>query len=61
MLWLRGKIAHQNIVKFWGLTELERDKYVIGDFCEKGSLADILHDNKLNLGNDLKRALDCMI
>jgi hypothetical protein len=20
-----------------------------------------LHDNKLNLGNDLKRALDCMI
>jgi serine/threonine protein kinase len=57
MLWLRGKIAHQNIVKFWGLTELERDKYVIGDFCEKGSLADILHDNKLNLGNDLKRAL----
>jgi serine/threonine protein kinase len=57
MLIIRDRIAHPNVVKFFGLTVVENEKYVIGEYCRKGSLADVLQDNKITMSLDFKLAL----
>ena len=54
---LRDKIIHPNVVRFFGLTEIEKDRYIIGDYCSKGTLMDVLQDDKFSLTNDFKLAL----
>lgn len=57
MLIIRDKIAHPNVVKFFGLTTIENEKYVIGEYCRKGSLADVLQDNRITMTLEFKLAL----
>lgn len=57
MLILRDKISHPNVVKFYGLTVVDNEKYLIGEYCRKGSLAEVLQDNKITMTPDFKLAL----
>ncbi|XP_071091629.1 atrial natriuretic peptide receptor 2-like [Haliotis cracherodii] len=57
LLWIRDSIVHSNVVRFFGLTNLDDDKYVIGEYCGKGPMTDILQDEKYNLTNDFKFSL----
>ena len=57
MLLIKNKISHPNIVRFFGLTSIDEERYVIGEFCRKGCLADLLQDNKITMTNDFKLAL----
>ncbi|XP_050398521.1 speract receptor [Patella vulgata] len=57
MLWLRDKVMHVNVVRFFGLSELDGERYVIGEYCGKGPMTDILQDAKYTLNNDFKFSL----
>ncbi|XP_062591698.1 guanylate cyclase 2G-like [Saccostrea cucullata] len=57
MLIIKNKISHPNIVRFFGLTFIDDEKYIIGEFCRKGCLADLLQDNRITMTNDFKLAL----
>ncbi|KAK3104494.1 hypothetical protein FSP39_003380, partial [Pinctada imbricata] len=57
MINIRDKIIHSNVVRFFGLTEIEKDRYIIGEYCAKGTLVDVLQDDKMNISNDFKLAL----
>ena len=46
MLWMREELQHVNVLRFYGLMQLEEDRYVIGDYCGRGSMLDILHNYK---------------
>ena len=46
MLWMRDTMLHSNLVRFYGLAELEDDRYVVGEYCAKGSMLDILQNDK---------------
>ncbi|KAL5022145.1 hypothetical protein ScPMuIL_001300 [Solemya velum] len=54
MLWMRDNAIHENVVRFYGLTQVDTDRYVIGDYCAKGPLNLILQDMKYNLTDDFK-------
>lgn len=41
-------VIHSNVLRFYGLTELDGITYVISDYCSKGSLFDIIHDFRFN-------------
>ncbi|KAJ8302676.1 hypothetical protein KUTeg_019072 [Tegillarca granosa] len=57
LIWMRETILHTNVVRFYGLTELDKQHYVIGEYCIKGPMTDILQDNKFNLSDDFKYCL----
>jgi serine/threonine protein kinase/ABC-type phosphate transport system substrate-binding protein len=57
MLKIKNKISHPNVVRFFGITSIDDEKYFIGEFCRKGSLADLLQDNRITMTNDYKLAL----
>jgi serine/threonine protein kinase len=57
MLVMKDKIQHNNIVRFYGLTDLDNDKYVISEYCSKGQLTDLIQNDKFNLTNELKLSL----
>ncbi|CAL1541963.1 unnamed protein product [Lymnaea stagnalis] len=57
MLWMRDTIINTNIVRFYGLTDLDGDRYVIGDYCSKGTILDVIQNGKYNLTNDFKLSL----
>lgn len=54
ILWMRDSMIHANVVRFFGLTEVDSDRYIIGDYCAKGPLHLILQDVKYNLTKDFK-------
>ncbi|KAK2156212.1 hypothetical protein LSH36_219g04001 [Paralvinella palmiformis] len=53
LLWLKD-ISHANILKFYGITTLDKNHFIVSDYCSKGSLGQMLKDKKLNLTNDFK-------
>ncbi|KAH9502938.1 hypothetical protein Btru_072416 [Bulinus truncatus] len=57
LLWMRDTVINTNLVRFYGLTELDGSRYVIGDFCSKGTILDILQNGKYNLTEDFKMAV----
>uniref|UniRef100_A0A2C9M6S0 Protein kinase domain-containing protein n=1 Tax=Biomphalaria glabrata TaxID=6526 RepID=A0A2C9M6S0_BIOGL len=57
MLWMRDSLININVVRFYGLTELDGARYVIGDYCSKGTILDVLQNGKYNLSEDLKMAV----
>ncbi|ESO96911.1 hypothetical protein LOTGIDRAFT_115587 [Lottia gigantea] len=57
MLWIRDNVHHVNVVRFFGLSELDGERYVIGEYCAKGTMTDVLKDGKYNLNNDFKFSL----
>ncbi|XP_067651132.1 atrial natriuretic peptide receptor 2-like [Haliotis asinina] len=57
LLWMRDSIIHTNVIRFFGLTNLDNEKYVIGEYCGKGPMTDILQNEKYNLTNDFKFSL----
>ena len=57
MLVMKDKIQHNNIVRFYGLTDLDNDKYVISEYCSKGQLTELIQNDKFNLTNELKLSL----
>ncbi|XP_064616358.1 receptor-type guanylate cyclase gcy-29-like [Liolophura sinensis] len=57
MLWMRDSVIHTNVVRFFGLTELDEDRYVISEYCSKGPMTDILQDEKYNFTLNFKFSL----
>lgn len=47
-------LVHENVVRFFGLTTVGEERYIVTEYCSKGVLQDILHDDKLNLNTSLK-------
>ena len=43
---MRDALLHVNVVRFYGLTELDTERYVIGEYCNKGSMVDIIQNVK---------------
>lgn len=56
LMWMKSLI-HTNVLRFYGLTMLDEDRYVISEYCTKGALNDILHDGKFNLNTSFKFSL----
>ena len=54
LLWFRDEVNHPNILRFYGLAELQLDRYVVSDYCSKGPLNAILKDDKYVLSKDFK-------
>ncbi|RUS91767.1 hypothetical protein EGW08_000475, partial [Elysia chlorotica] len=57
MLWMRDSMINANVVRFYGLTELHDGRYVIEDFCSKGTVLDVLQSGRYNLTTDLKMSV----
>ncbi len=57
LLWMTDHINQANVLKFHGLSELQLDRYVVSDYCSKGSLDNILKDQKYNLTKDFRFSL----
>ncbi|XP_060085759.1 retinal guanylyl cyclase 1-like [Ylistrum balloti] len=57
LLLLKNRITHANVVRMFGLTEVDARRYVIGDYCGKGKMTNLLRDDKFNLSNDFKCTL----
>ncbi|GFR70151.1 guanylate cyclase [Elysia marginata] len=57
MLWMRDSLINSNVVRFYGLTDLHDGKYVIEDFCSKGTVLDVLQNGKYNLNTDFKMSV----
>ncbi|XP_064617056.1 retinal guanylyl cyclase 2-like [Liolophura sinensis] len=49
-----SNLVHENIVRFFGLTTVGDERYIVTEYCSKGVLQDILHDDKLSLNTSLK-------
>ena len=56
LLWMR-KASHANILKFFGLAEVQFDRYCVSEYCSKGPLNDILKDMKFSLNANFKYSL----
>ncbi|OWF56288.1 Atrial natriuretic peptide receptor 2 [Mizuhopecten yessoensis] len=57
LLLMKNRISHINVVRMFGLTEVDDKKYLIGDYCSKGRMTNVLRDDKFNLSNDFKCTL----
>ncbi|XP_069113401.1 retinal guanylyl cyclase 2-like [Argopecten irradians] len=57
LLLMKNKISHINVVKIFGLTEVDINRYVIGDYCGKGRITNLLRDDKFNLSTEFKCTL----
>ena len=51
---LKTSISHPNVLKFFGITEIDDVSYIVSEYPEKGSLVDILQSSKYNLGENWK-------
>ena len=43
--------------QFYGVTYIESSYYIVSDYCAKGVLVDILHDDKVSLSKDFKYSM----
>ena len=57
LLFMQNSCHHNNILKFYGLTEVQCDRYIVSEYCSKGPLNDILKDMKYNLNKEFKYSL----
>lgn len=58
LIWMRDQVIHKNVLRFYGLTEVDADdKYVVSEYSSKGPLLDVLQDEKFNLTEDFKFSL----
>ena len=57
ILSLRNRIHHTNLTTFFGLTELDDELLVVSEFCSRGSLAESLQNERLEIGDDVKSAI----
>lgn len=57
LLWMRDNIIHTNVLNFYGLAELQGERYSVSDYCSKGPLSDLLKDTKFNFNKDCKFSL----
>ncbi|KAK3803743.1 hypothetical protein RRG08_029671 [Elysia crispata] len=57
MLWMRDSLINANVVRFYGLTDLHDGRYVIEDFCSKGTVLDVLQNGRYNLTTDFKMSV----
>lgn len=54
LLKFQTRVHHTNLLRFFALTDIENSMYVIGDYCPRGTVKDMLNDRKFNLSNELK-------
>lgn len=57
MLIMKDKFFHNNVVRFFGLAELDSDHYIISEYCGKGQLIDLLQNEKFNMSKQLKLSI----
>ena len=54
ILSLRDDIVHHSVAKLHGVTQVENTLYFVTEYCIKGSLGDILQNDRYNLDNNFK-------
>ena len=57
LMWMKDSVSHPNILRFFGLTLIQTDRYIVSDYSSKGPLKCILNDDKYNLNKDFKLSL----
>ena len=57
LMWMREKIICENVVRFWGITSLDNERFIINEYCPKGALNDILQNDKYKVNLSLKYSL----
>ena len=51
---MRYKVVHQNVLRFYGVTYYGLDMYFVSEHASKGSLTDILQNDKYKLDSNFK-------
>ena len=57
LLKMKDCISHTNITKFHGLILVENSRYVVSEYCSKGSINEFLRDGRFKINNDVKLSL----
>ncbi|GAB1600798.1 receptor-type guanylate cyclase gcy-5-like [Argonauta hians] len=58
LIWMRENILHSNVLRFYGLTEIDyNDRFAVNEYCSKGVLTEILQDVKYNFTTDFRFSL----
>jgi serine/threonine protein kinase len=57
LMWMREKIIMENVVRFYGLTSIDGEHFIINEFCPKGALNDLLQNDKYQINLGLKYSL----
>lgn len=57
ILWMKDSVSHDNVLRFYGLTLLDGERYIVNGFCAKGGMKIILRNSKLNLNDSFKTSL----
>ncbi len=53
-LWMRDSINQANVLRLYGLTELDDSIMFVSEYCAKGQLQDVLFNDKFNLDDNFK-------
>ena len=53
-LWMRDHVHQTNVLKLYGLTEVDKQMMFVSEFCSKGELQDVLFNDKFNLDVNFK-------
>ena len=54
LLWVRDSVNHSNVVSFYGLTRVNAKSHIVNGFCQKGSVQDVVYNEKINLDDNFK-------
>ncbi|CAD5115236.1 DgyrCDS4228 [Dimorphilus gyrociliatus] len=57
LMWLKLNVQNNNIQKFFGVCHLGERVWFVSEYCSKGSLSDVLLDEKYNLNDNFKYSM----
>ena len=57
LLWFRDKILHPNVLRFYGLSYLDDRVYIVSDNAPKGTLSDVVQNDKYRIDDNIKFSL----
>ena len=57
LLSFKNNLIHNNIPHFYGLSEINGDRYIVSEYCARGALCDVIKDPKTNLNKDFRFSL----
>ena len=59
LIWMRDKVQHHNILRFYGIVMFNsgHDKYYVSDYCPKGTLSDVVQNDKYRIDDNIKFSL----
>ena len=57
LLSFKSSMFHDNVLTFHGLTEIQGENYVVGEYCSRGTLSEVLQSAKIEFNKDFKFSL----